>query len=105
MVDDYVRAFMMMTEQLSATMAYLMLPIGAMLDAKHQLESKRILQTMQAEALKDYEPSDQMCRFGTFVRSVAQTESRAALEKGIVNEMLMERYRNVNDGISSEGYA
>ncbi len=105
MVDDYVRAFMMMTEQLSATMVYLMVPIGAMLDAKHQLESKRILQTMQAEALKDYEPSDQMCRFGTFVRSVAQTESRAALEKGIVNEMLMERYRNVDDGISSEGYA
>ncbi|GJL85721.1 MAG: hypothetical protein DHS20C02_14960 [Micavibrio sp.] len=102
-VENYVTALMMMTEQLSAVMIQQVEGIGLLLDAKHQLESQRILQTLQAKAHKDYHPSDQMCRFGTFIRSVANSESKSEADQRQLNEVLMERYRNVEHTSSSEG--
>lgn len=67
-------SMMMMAEQVT-TMAMLQMEvIGGFFDAKHQLESQRLLQDLQAQAHKDYHPSAGMCRFGTNTRSLAAAD-------------------------------
>ena len=103
-VSNYVTAFQLMAEQLSAVMLQQMAIIGTFFDAKMQLETQRKLQTLQAQAHKDYHPSDQMCRFGSFVRNIARTEVKAAHDKMGVNEIMMATYRNLKNGNSHIGY-
>ena len=103
-VRNYIFGFMYMTEQLSAVMLQHASIIGTFLDAKQQLETQRQLQTLQAEAHKDYQPSDQMCRFGSFVRNIARTEVKAAHDKMALNNILMASYTNLNNGNTDKGY-
>lgn len=77
----WVAAFQLMTSQLSTTMMQQTLAIGAFFDAKHQLEGQRLLQEKHAQAHKDYQPSEQMCEIGTFVRNLADSEQRAKLSQ------------------------
>ena len=65
---------MRMTEQLSAVAMHQVMAIGMFMDAKHQLETQRLLQELQNQAHKDYQPSEDFCWFGTNVRSVAASE-------------------------------
>lgn len=67
-------AWMMMTEQLVHTAMYQMLIVGTLLDAKQQLETQMVFQKLMAEAHQDYQPSVEMCVFGTNVRSLAEAE-------------------------------
>ncbi len=82
--DNILPAMMLMAEQLTVTAMYQVEIFGSFLDAKHQLETQRILQKLQAEAHKDYHPSIGMCEFGTTVRSLAASE-----RKGEVNAVIM----------------
>lgn len=103
-VEFVVTPMIMMGEQLSAVMYYWLLPVGAMLDAKIQLEIQRSHQELRAEAVKDYHPSEAMCRFGSFVKSVAQTEEKAQQNKQNLNRVLTERYSNTQSTSGTEGY-
>lgn len=67
-------AMMLMTEQISTLAIYQTLIIGSFFDAKHQLETQRLLQSMQADAHKSYQPSEGMCQFGTSTRSLAAAD-------------------------------
>ena len=67
-------AMMLMAQQLTTTAMQQVEIIGTFFDAKHQLESQRLLQTLMAEAHKDYHPSIGMCRFGTNTRSLAAAD-------------------------------
>lgn len=91
--ENYIRALMLMTEQLSAVMMQQVLSIGQFFDAKLQLEAQRTHQELKAEAVKDYHPSEQMCRVGSYVRSLADTEQKASADKLALNDVLMERYK------------
>ena len=42
-----------------------------------------------AEAHKDYQPGEQLCRFGSFVRSIAATEVKKTTNRAALNDMLM----------------
>jgi hypothetical protein len=103
-VEFVVVPLVMMGEQLSAVMHYWTLPVGTMLDAKIQMEIQRSHQELQAEAVKDYHPSEMMCRFGSFVKSVAQTEEKAQQNKQALNRLLTERYSNTQSTSGTEGY-
>lgn len=92
----YVGSLMSMTEQLSATAMYYTKIIGTFFDAKMQMQTQRQLQLMQAQAHKDYHPSEQMCVFGTFVKSVATVEEKARHERQAFNKIMMERYANAD---------
>jgi len=92
-VQNYIRALMLMGEQLSAVMMQQMLPIGQFFDAKLQLEAQRTQQALKAEAVKDYHPSEEMCRVGSYVRSLAKTEQKAAADKLALNDVMIERYK------------
>jgi hypothetical protein len=104
-VDNYVTALMMMTEQFTAVMMQQALMIGTLLDAKYGLETQQEIQRLTAQAHKDYHTSDQMCRFGTFIRSVQRAEEKTAFDKRALSRVLMNTYLNTEHASSSEGYA
>ena len=85
----------MLTEQLSAVMVQQTEIIGMFFDASIQMETQRKLQELQARAHKDYHPSEQMCRIGSYVRSIAHSESKAELEKEVLNKYLINQYTGV----------
>lgn len=65
--------------------------IGGFIDASAHLDAQRTLQRLSARALKDYTPSEAMCKFGTLSRSVAASESRGRLTKIALTEVLTDR--------------
>jgi len=69
-------ALMLFTEQMTAVAMQQTMAIGTFLDAKHQLETQRLLQELQFQAHKDYQPSEDFCWFGTNVRSLAASEQK-----------------------------
>lgn len=72
-------ALQIMTEQLVTSMMNQVMAIGAIIDAKHQLETQRLFQQLTARAHKDYHPGIGMCVIGTAVGSLAATERNADL--------------------------
>ncbi len=60
-------------------------------DATQQLETQQSMQKLKAEAHKDYQPSQQMCRIGTNVRSLAAGEEIAHTSTQLLNRSMMER--------------
>ncbi|MCC7305007.1 MAG: hypothetical protein IT558_01975 [Alphaproteobacteria bacterium] len=72
--EHVLPALMLMTEQLSAVAMHQVFIFGTFLDAKQQLETQRLFQELQAEAHKDYHPSEDFCYFGTNIRSLASSE-------------------------------
>ena len=87
----WVGAFMHMTSQLSTLMVQQVQAVGTFFDAKHQLETQRLMQQKFAEANKDYHPSKQMCEVGTFVRNLADSEKRADLTKTTMAQSMLTR--------------
>lgn len=73
--NQVIPALQRFTEQMSAVAMQQTMAIGMFLDAKHQLETQRLFQELQAQAHKDYQPSTTFCAFGTNVRSLAHSES------------------------------
>lgn len=98
---NYVSALKRMSVQLTAVMVQQTLAIGTFFDAEMQLQTQRKIQELQARAHKDYHPSEQMCYFGTFVRSVAHSESKAEIDKAAMNKILINSYLSV-EGTSTE---
>lgn len=84
-------AMMQMTEQLSTVAFQQLSMIGMMLDAKHQLETQRLLQQLQARAHKDYHPSEGLCVFGTNVRSLAESSHITDFNTTVISNRNMQR--------------
>lgn len=89
--NNWMPTFPEMADQFSATIMHQIFGIGAILDAKHQLETQRLLGQLRAEANKNYRGSDQMCRYGTNVRSLAATEEMGRVNKRILSQILQQR--------------
>ncbi len=87
----WVAAFQLMTSQLTTTMIQQVEVIGTFFDAKHQLETQRIMQKRYARAHKDYHPSVQMCEIGTMARDLANTEIRTELTKTALSNGMLGR--------------
>ncbi len=99
--DNVLRAMMMMTEQLSAVGMYQMFAVGALMDAKIQLDTQRLFQELQVQAIKDYQPSDTFCYFGTNIRSLSASQNKGIYNKMALNKASMNRLM----GESSQGSA
>ncbi len=87
----WVYGLQMMAAQFTTTMVWQVEAIGMLLDAKHQLETQRLLQQKSAEAHRDYQPSEQMCTFGTFSRDLAASQRTADISKEVVAQKIMQR--------------
>ncbi len=77
--------------------------LGSFLDAKQHLESQQALQVLSAESHKDYHPSQQMCQFGSFVRSVAKTEEKGTFDQKAFNAQMMAVYTGQPNASSATG--
>jgi len=89
--NDWLPTFPEMSDQFSAVTMHQIFGIGAILDAKHQLETQRLLGQLRAEAHKNYRGSEQMCRYGTNVRSLAATEELGRVNKRMLSQVLQQR--------------
>lgn len=87
----WVASLQQITNQMTTFMMQQAQIIGTFLDAKHQLETQRLLQEKTAQAHKDYQPSVQMCEMGTFVRNLIDSEKRADLTQGTLSQAMLER--------------
>lgn len=86
-----VRAFMMMTEQFTANMMQQAEIVGTLIDAKIQMETQRWFDEKRAESHKDYQPSDQMCRFATFTSGLNAAQQKTRIEIRALNKYMTER--------------
>ena len=89
--DNILPAMMLMADQLSAVAMHQTMQVGALMDAKHQMETQRVLQTIRAKAHKDYHPSNGMCEFGTNVRSLAATERKSEINAHVMSQRSQDR--------------
>lgn len=99
--EHYSSGLREMTFRLSSMMTMQTLMVGTFFDARIQIATQRKLQELQARAHKDYHPSEQMCRIGTFVRSVAHTESKSEVDKKVLNKMMMNQYLGVENSAAA----
>lgn len=100
-VDNIAPAMALMSSQLITTGMQQVQAIGGFFDAKHQLETQRLFQTLTAEAHKDYHPSVGLCEFGTNIRSLTVSEKRSDLSHSAIASRLMTRQLLNGDGVSS----
>jgi hypothetical protein len=98
----WVAAFQKMTAQLTTLMMQQVQIVGTFFDAKHQLETQRLIQEKTAQAHKDYQPSEQMCEIGTFVRNLTNTEKRADLTKTALTRAMLDRALATGDSKTSK---
>ena len=86
-----IPALQLMTEQLVGLMMNQALTLGAVLDAKQQLEAELLFQQLTVQAHKDYQPSLGMCTFGTGIRSLAAANRDSLLTMSVLNEHSLKR--------------
>lgn len=99
-IPGILAAMKIMTTQLSSVAMDQVMIIGAMLDAKHQLETQRLFQQLTAEAHKDYHPSEGMCDVGTVVRSLAASERKGDVVATTLANRLTDRQLLTGDILS-----
>jgi hypothetical protein len=92
-----------MAEQLSAVGMQQMEVVGALLDAKHQLESQQLFQRLTAEAHKDYQSSHGMCTIATAARSLYNTDRRGELTAHVLARRSLARQLGSADTMASDG--
>ena len=96
-----LKAMMHATQQATAVALQQMWMLGEMLDAKHQLETQRLFDLMKNTAHRDYQPSFDMCVFGTNVRSIAAAQRRGVQSAHVLSQRVLDR--SLNHGDSSAG--
>lgn len=101
--DNVVPGLMMMTSQMTTAAVNQIFMIGALLDAKHQMETQRLFNVMAARAHKDYHPSEGLCEFGTATRSLAASERRADLSQTAFAQHMLKRSLKSGETASQEG--
>ena len=97
LVDEFflnhvLPALQLFTEQMSAVAMQQTMSIGTFFDAKHQLETQRLLQELQVEAHIDYQPSEEFCWIGTNLRHLAASEARGEANTFLFSRRQMARH-------------
>ena len=101
-IPGILAAMQLMSEQLSAVAMQQVNIIGAMLDAKHQLETQRLFQQLTAKAHKDYHPSEGMCDIGTTTRSLMASERKGDIVSVTLSNRMMDRHLISGDVLSKD---
>lgn len=84
-------SFQLMTEQLTVVGLQQVQTVGKFFDAKHQMETQRLFQTLHARAHKDYHPSEQVCTIGTNIQNLAKSDLNTALGKEVINKKIIQK--------------
>ncbi len=65
--------------------------IGTFFDGKQELETQRTVQTLTADASRDYQPNVGMCIIGTGIRSLATAERRGEYTRYVLSQRSQDR--------------
>ena len=84
-------ALKMFADQVSAVAMQQAFLFGTFLDAKHQLETQRVLQKIRARTHKDYHPSLGVCEFGSTIKSLAASERKSELVAHVLSQRSQDR--------------
>ena len=90
-------AIMLMAEQLTSNAVQQTQMIGSIFDAKHQLESQRLFQTLTARAHKDYHPNEKLCEVGTIARPLAASERKSNITAQYISKSSIDRQLLAHD--------
>ncbi|MCD8497289.1 MAG: hypothetical protein LRZ85_03920 [Alphaproteobacteria bacterium] len=90
-LEHFLPKLMAMSTQMTTTAMDQIRLVGLLFDAKHLLETDRVMQELQVQANKDYHPSESFCWFGTNVRSLTESETRGRFNQAALSEMQMTR--------------
>lgn len=101
--ETIVPAMSLMTSQLITVGTQQVQSIGQFFDAKHQLETQRLFQTMTAKAHKDYHPSAGLCKIGTNTRSLAPSQRISEATQLSLTERMMNRQSSNSDTLAGGG--
>lgn len=104
LLTQHVRpALMQMTGQLVAAQVEMTGAVGAMLDGQVANRTQLALQTLQAQSLSAYTPSEGLCRLGTGVRSLATSEEKSRQTAIALAEMGQARQLGTRGGSADLG--
>lgn len=81
-----------MTRQFTATAFTQIGMIGSFFDAKHQLETQLVLDQYYVDAVRDYQPSTALCKFGTATAGLASSEQRANVNQSLFMRRSLDRH-------------
>lgn len=99
---NLAQAVRLFADQLTNVMVMQTMMIGPLLDAKHQLESQQIFSEWRAEAHRDYQPSEQVCAFGTLSRVMVNAEERVRRNISAIDSIMLKR--ELLNGYSSSSW-
>ncbi|HRC26524.1 MAG TPA: hypothetical protein PKX87_03735, partial [Alphaproteobacteria bacterium] len=103
LIGHVLPSMMLMTHQLTAVAMQQMVAIGGFIDAWTQLESQLLIQQLQAQAHKDYHPSEGICEFATAVRSLANSDRNRQFNVSAFSQYMLERQAGQGDVSATEG--
>ncbi len=101
--EFWLRGLQELTHFLSAFAMYQLEMVGAFFDARHYLETQRLHFELQAEAHRDYHPSDDFCWFGTGARSLSSTDGRVNFNFLAMSERSIARQLEHKNSLSAGG--
>ncbi|MCK5383935.1 MAG: hypothetical protein KAJ29_00070 [Alphaproteobacteria bacterium] len=103
-MNTVLPAMMLSTEQLSAVAIQQAMAIGMFLDAEIQLGSQRLLQEIQAQTYKDFQPSLGMCEFGSLSKGLANADIHGDTYAVIFSERSQDRQLGKGDTAGTYGH-
>jgi hypothetical protein len=107
-IDQYFRLYvlnsvMSLVQELSAVAMLQTSIIGQFFDAKQQMEVQRHFEVLRAETQSRYQPSMQLCSFGSIIRPVSASASRSKLVASVIAQRAIDRQLHSNNSNASHG--
>lgn len=96
-------ALMMWTQELANAAMTQVFAVGAFFDAKHQLETQRLLQMKMVDAQRDYRPDTGMCTIGTVARGLGYTTRNAEDIAHTITQNNIDRFTNTRNSAAGFG--
>lgn len=101
--QNLAAALMEMSEQLQTTGMLQMEAVGAIFDAREQLDTQQLLQQLTARAHKDYQPSVEMCTLGSSSRDIGAAYRTGVLATHVMARRMLDRDLGSNQTLSAGG--
>ncbi len=92
-----------MATEFTMVAMYQAMIVGMFIDAESQMTAQRLLQEMQAETHKRYQPSIGMCEFGSISKSLGATEIRSEAFAVVLSKRSIDRQMGMGATAGAEG--
>lgn len=92
--NTYVGGIKKVATHLTNAITFEATVLGAMLDGRNLMDTLRTLQISSTQTLKNYVPSDALCRFGTLSKSTASADTIVKKNKLAIGDVMLQRNKN-----------